>query len=242
LPEAPVVREPAPAVTAEGGWLFRRYGLGSYDSPLGFGGRLAVSLTSNVNLRVGASYFSYSLRRTVSNIPFTANVLLQSEQAAVDWYPWHGSFHVSPGALFGNSNRAYGGATVQAGNSFTLNGTTYYSGAAGPVQATGSVRFARTAPMLTAGWGNWVRHPQERGGERHWVFPFEAGVAFTGDPKTALNYSGVVCSSSSQLYCQNIATDPQVQANIQAERKKLQNDANWLRFYPIISGGVIYRF
>lgn len=226
----------------EGPWLFHHYGIGTYGSPLGAGGRIAVSLASSLNLRVGGSYFSWSLSRTQGNIPYTANVKLQSEQANVDWYPFHGSFHVSPGVLFGNTNRVFGSATVGVGNSFTLNGVTYYSGAADPIQASGSVAFRRVSPTLTVGRGNWIRHPEQRRGDGHWTFPFEAGVAFTGDPKTALNYSGVVCTNTAQQFCQNIATDAPVQANVQAERTKLQNDANWARFYPIIAGGIVYRF
>ncbi|HEX5234194.1 MAG TPA: hypothetical protein VFW25_02575 [Silvibacterium sp.] len=242
-PAPPVVRGGSRVADINGGsWLFRHYSIGSFGSPLGFGGRLAVSLTSSLNMRVGASYFSYSRNSSESGIPYDANVRLQSEQAVVDWYPFHGAFHISPGAIFGDSNRAFGAATVTAGNSFTLNGTTYFSGSSRPVQASGSVRFPRTAALLTLGRGNWIRHPEERGGSRHWAFPFEAGVAFMGNPKTALNYSGVVCTNPSQLFCQDISTDATVQANIQAERKKLQNDANWLRYYPVISGGVIYRF
>jgi hypothetical protein len=236
------VRPPVAPEISGGPWLFHHYGVGTYDGPLGFGGRIAVSLASSLNLRAGASYFSFTMDRTVSNIPFTANIRLQSEQATLDWYPFHGSFHVSPGVLFGNSNRVFGGATVPAGNSFTLNNVTYYSGAASPIQASGLIEFQHTAPTLTAGWGNWIRHPEERRQQSHWAFPFEAGVAFTGDPKTALNYSGVVCSSPSQQYCQNIAADTSAQANVQAERQKLQNDANWARFYPLISGGIVYRF
>jgi len=228
----------APAVTG-GLWLFRDYGIGSYSSPLGFGGRIAVSLTHSLNLRAGGSFFSYSLTRTVSGIPFTANVVLQSEQASVDWYPFHhSSFHLSPGVLFGSSNRAYGSASIPAGESFTLNGVTYYSSAAVPVQASGYVRFAHTAPTFTAGWGNWVRGENTR----HWVFPFELGFAYVGDPQTALNFTGVACTDPAQHDCQNISDDPSIQANIEVERKKLQDDADWLRFYPIIAGGIVYRF
>lgn len=236
-----VRRQPAPEIT-EDSWFLRHYAIGSYGSPLGVGGRIAVSLASSLNLRAGGSYFSFTMSRTESNIPFTAKVLLQSEQANLDWYPFHGSFHVSPGVLFGNTNRVYGAAMVPAGNSFTLNGVNYYSGGANPIQASGSVAFRRVSPTVTVGWGNWIRHPEQRGGQRHWMFPFEAGVAFTGDPKTALNYSGVVCTDPGQQLCQNIATDGPVQANVAVEQKKLQNDANWARFYPIIAGGVVYRF
>jgi len=40
----------------------------------------------------------------------------------------------------------------------------------------------------------------------------------------------------------NIATDPSIKANIAIEQQKLQNDANYLRFYPILAGGIVYRF
>lgn len=226
-----------PEIT-EGGWFLRHYGIGTYGSPLGIGGRVAVSLTRSLNLRAGASYFSFTTSRTESNIPYTANVRLQSEQVNLDWHPFHNSFHLSPGVLFGNSNRVFGNATVPAGNSFTLNGVNYYSGSADPIQASGLVEFRHTSPTLTIGRGNWIRHERQR----HWTFPFEAGVAFTGDPKTALNYSGQVCTNAGQVNCQNIATDASVQTNVAAERTKLQNDANWARFYPIIAGGIVYRF
>ena len=233
----------APASDVTGGkGLLDHVALGMSVSSLGIGGELAVSLTRLVNLRAGAYYFSFTADRTDTNIPFTANVRVQSEQVSVDWYPFHGGFRLSPGVMFGSSNRAFGGATVPAGNSFTLNHVTYYSGVAGPIQASGAVDFRHTAPTFTVGWGNWIRHAGDGRQPSHLMFPFEAGVVFNGDPKTALNFTGVVCSSPSQQSCSNITTDAQVQANIQVERKRLQDDANWLRFYPIIAGGVIYRF
>lgn len=232
------LRAQVAAAAVEGGWFFRHYALGTWESPLGIGGRFAVSLSSSLNLRAGASYFSFSTDRTAGGIPYSANVRLQSEQAVVDWYPFHNNFHVTPGVLFGSSNRAFGGATVSAGDSFTLNGVTYYSGAADPIQASGSVNFRSTAPMLTLGWGNWIR----RAKQSHWAYPFEFGVAFMGDPKTSLNYVGQICTDAGQVHCQDATSDAEVQANIEAERVKLQNDANWARFYPIIAGGLVYRF
>lgn len=219
-------------------WFLRRYGLGTYSSPLGFGGRLAVSLAPRLNLRVGAGYFSFGMTRSVSNIPFSADVKLQSEEASLDWYPFHNSFHLSPGLLFGSSNRAFGAASITGGSSFTLNGVTYYSSSANPVHAAGAVLFAHTAPTLTVGWGNWIRGERQR----HWAFPFEMGFAYMGDPNTLLNFSGTACTDPAQQFCQNIATDPSIQANIAVEKRKLQNDANYLRFYPILAGGIVYRF
>ena len=231
------VRQAVPLVPGRGGF-FQRYGIGTYASPLGFGGRIATSLTPRMNLRVGGSFFSFTTNRSVSGIPFEANVRFQSEEAQVDWYPFHGSFHLSPGVMFGSSNRIYGSALIPAGNSFTLNSVTYYSGGANPVHASGGAWFSHTAPMLTVGWGNWVRQ-ESRG---HWMFPFEAGAVFGSDPNTALDFSGSVCTDSALTFCRDVSNDPSVQANIKAERDKLQKDANWLRIYPVIAGGVVYRF
>lgn len=240
-PEGGAVQVTAPSVTGNS-WFLRRFAIGTFGSTLGFGARFAVSLTSNINFRAGASYFSYSTARNKDNIPYTANVRLQSEQAVVDWYPFHGTFHITPGVQFGNHDRVFGGAEVTAGNSFTINGVNYYSSSSSPVQVSGLVAFRRTSPMVTVGWGNWIRHFGERRGDRHFIFPFEVGVVFNGDPVTALNYSGVVCTDAGQTNCMNIAADPEVQKNIQAERVKLQNDADWARFYPVIAGGIVYRF
>lgn len=230
--------QPAVSRVSTPAGFFQRYGIGTYASPLGFGGRIATSLTPSMNLRVGGSFFSFTTHRSVSDIPFDANVRFQSEEAQIDWYPFHGSFHLSPGVMFGSSNRVYGSALIPAGNSFTLNSVTYYSGTANPVHASGGAWFSHTAPMLTVGWGNWVRQ-ESRG---HWIFPFEAGAVFGSDPNTALNFAGTVCTDSSLTFCRDISNDPSVQANIKAERDKLQKDANWLRIYPVIAGGVVYRF
>lgn len=235
------VQVTAPSVTGNS-WFLRHYAIGTFGSTLGFGARFAVSLASSVNFRAGASYFSYSTARSRDNIPYTANVRLQSEQAVIDWYPFHGAFHITPGVQFGNHNRVFGGAEITGGNSFTINGFNYYSSSSSPVQVSGLAAIRRTSPMLTVGWGNWIRHFDEKRGERHFIFPFEAGVVFSGDPTTALNYSGVVCTDAGQHNCMNIATDPDVQKNIDAERVKLQNDADWARFYPVIAGGIVYRF
>jgi hypothetical protein len=197
-----------------------------------------MSITHSTNLRAGVSYFSFTTTQTADDVPYKVNIRLQSEQVGVDWYPFHNKFHLSPGILFGSANRVFGSTIIPAGVQFTLNGVNYFSSAAEPVQASGSVVFQRTSPTLTAGWGNWIRHE----GQGHWTFPFEAGVAFANDPKTTLNFSGEVCFDAATQHCENIATSPDVQVNIAAAHKKLQDDADWVRFYPIIAGGIVYRF
>jgi hypothetical protein len=244
LPEAPLASgggyKPPVAPAATGGnWLFRRFSIGTYSSTLGFGGRMATSITHGINLRAGVTYLNFSVDRSAYGIPYNANLILQSEQAAVDLYPFrHSTFHVSPGWFFASSNRAFGSAYVPSGIALTLNGMNYYSSATNPIHASGYIGFSRSAPMVTMGWGNWIRHMTEGG---HWAFPFEFGMAFEHDPKTGLDFTGDACASNGRN-CINVISDPGFQANLDVERKRLQNDADWARFYPIFGGGIVYRF
>jgi hypothetical protein len=140
--------------------------------------------------------------------------------------------------LFNNQNRVTAQGGVSGGQSFTLNDTNYYSSSIDPVTGNGSVHFNSVAPMFTAGWGNWISRREHK----HLSFPFEMGFAYTGQATVNLNLKGTVCESPNNINCSQIATDPTVQANISGQIGKLNNDLHWIRFYPILSGGVVYKF
>jgi len=58
----------------------------------------------------------------------------------------------------------------------------------------------------------------------------------------ALNLAGNVCNPGDLTTCRAISRDPTVQANVQAQQVKIQNDVNPYRFYPVISLGVGFNF
>jgi hypothetical protein len=90
---------------------------------------------------------------------------------------------------------------------------------------------------MTTGWGNMI---SRRGG--HWSFPFELGAAFIGVPSVNVALtSGLACNAQGQN-CVNVATDPNVQANLQAQIAKYKSDLNPFKYYPIVSFGVGYNF
>lgn len=53
--------------------------------------------------------------------------------------------------------------------------------------------------------------------------------------------SGQVCDSTGQ-FCENVASDKQVQADLNAQLAKYKNDLDPLKTFPIIGGGVVYNF
>jgi hypothetical protein len=220
---------------------FSHFAFGGGISPLGINVQTATNLNRYMNVRGTGNVFQFNENNLSTNgFNINAKLNLASAGAALDVYPFpaHG-FRVSPGLLFYNRNGATGNFSVHGGTSFTLDNTTYYASASSPVQGFGSVGLhARNqAFTATAGWGNMI---PRRGG--HFSFPVEAGVAFVGAPtlNIVLN-SGQVCDSEGQN-CVNVATDADVQTNLQAQVAKYTKDLNPLKTYPIVSVGVAYSF
>lgn len=215
---------------------FSALGVGVQVGLLGAGVQVAAPLSSRMNLRVGGNFLNFSDSGSTSGVNYTANLRFRSAETRVDFYPWGRKFHISPGALVYDGNQITGNALIPAGDSFTLNGTSYVSDPADPAHGSGSLKFPIAAPELTVGWGSLVPR-----GEHHVSFPFEVGFAYLGQPTTVLTFTGSVCDSGMQG-CESIASDPEAQANVAAEQQKFEKDARYARFFPLISQGFAVRF
>ena len=215
---------------------FSAVGIGVKASLLGVGGEVATRVSRHLNLRAGANFLSYDRTFHKDGVDYAGQLQFRSGEAHLDWFPFHGSFHISPGSLIYNGNQVTANASVGAGQSFTLNGTSYTSDAADPVTGTGKISYQKAGPMLTVGFGNLVPR-----GHKHISIPFEIGAIYTRAPTFALNLAGSACDSSG-LLCQPIATDPSIQANVVAEQAKINKDMSAFKFYPVISIGFGVKF
>ena len=219
---------------------FSRVSLGVGVSPLGIGFLAATNVNRYLDLRATGNFLNYSVNNITTNgFNVNAQLNLASAGFAVDIYPFHNWFRISPGVLFYNQNKAAAIFVAAAGTSFTLNNFTYYSGS-GANAVTGLGTFGlgngTAAPTITAGLGNLFP-----ASGRHWTFPLEVGVAFIQPPTVTISLTGEVCDAQGQN-CVNVATDPTVQSNLAAQESSYQNDIRPLHTYPIVSFGVAYNF
>jgi hypothetical protein len=228
---------PAPVTNSK---PFSSVAFGGGISPLGVNMAMATILNRYMNVRGTGNIFNYNVNNFTTN-GFTANgkLNLASAGTSIDIYPFpnHG-LRFSPGVLFYNQNGLTANATVAPGQSFKLNNTTYYSSTSNPVTGSASLGLNSTKPAFTAttGWGNMI---SRRGG--HWSFPVEIGAAFTGSPSLKMKIAGTACDSTG-VYCVDVAQNQQIQANLEAQITKYQNDINPLKVYPVASFGVAYSF
>jgi hypothetical protein len=220
---------------------FSQIAVGAGFSPLGVQLQAATILNRHMNLRETGNFFKYTASSISTNgFNIDAKMNLASAGTSLDLFPFpnHG-FRLSPGLLIYNTNAISGTITAQGGTSFTLNDNTYYSSGSNPVQgiATVGLHSQKPALTLTTGWGNII---PRRGG--HFSFPFEIGAAFIGSPDVNLALtSGQVCDAAG-LNCVDVATDPTIQSDIQAQVAKYKHDLDPLKTYPIISFGVGFNF
>jgi hypothetical protein len=201
----------------------------------GIGFDVATPLSKHLNLRGGASFFSYSPNLNEDGITATGTLTFRSVTANVDYFPFKGSFHLSPGVTLYNGNKIIANASVAGGSSFELNNVDYTSANSNPIQGIFDVKLGnQVAPSFTIGWGNMI----PRGGG-HWSVPFEIGFQYVSSPVLTLNLTGSTVQNGVTV---NTATDPNFQANEKAEQASLQSDINALQIYPILSIGVGYKF
>ena len=203
---------------------------------LGIGFDGAVGLNEKSNVRVGVNFFTYNHDFENDGITLAAHLKLRSVMAQYDFFPTGGGFHVSPGLMIYNGNRVEANAFVPAGRQFTLGNETLMSNASNPVNGGAKVAFEKVAPAITIGWGNIATH-----GERRWTIPVELGVVFSRAPTATLNLGGSACLVNG-TNCRNVATEPQLQADVQQQQADVNADLDALKMIPVFSFGFGYRF
>lgn len=201
---------------------------------LGFGAEVATSLSRSFNLRAGANLLNYGYAFGVDGVNYNAQIQLHSGQASLDWFPFHGAFHIGPGVIYFN-NQLNAVLSAPAGKDFELGNSDFTNSVSNPVHGTATIGYARKiAPALIAGFGNVI----PRSG-RHFSVPIEVGIAYMGPAQINLNLQGMACQGGA---CFNMATNPDYRQSLQQEQSDLNESLKKFQVYPIVSTGLSYRF
>jgi hypothetical protein len=212
------------------------FGVAIGAGTLGAGIQAATAVTRKSNVRAGVNYFKYNGSTSKDNITYNGTLKLESAELLFDQYIV-GGFHISAGTMLYDGNKGTANMSVPAGQSFTLNSVPYYSASANPVGGTGAITARKVAPEFLIGVGNLL--PRST---RHFTANFEVGVALQGSPNANLNLTGGTCLVSPTVGCSTIASNPAVQANVQAEQTKINNSLAPFKYYPIVRLTFGYKF
>ena len=212
------------------------FGAAIKASTFGYGVDAALRVHPKVNVRGTVNFLSLShdFDDSDSNITYTGKLSFHSVAATVDWFPFGSSFHVSPTFVLNNGNKVTLSSLIPAGKNIDIDDVTYQSSSTNPIKAAGEVKFNSARPGVMIGWGNIA-------GGRRVTVPFELGVVFGGAPKGTLSFTGTACQSNGQN-CRDMAADATIQSHIKAAEADLNDTVKILRFYPVLSLGIGFRF
>ena len=201
----------------------------------GIGPEFATPLNRYMNLRGSFQIFDTKLHFRTDGIYSDADLTIQNAAVMVDFFPFRGGFHISPGVTVYGDNHLTSNLTVPGGSAFLLGPDGYSSDPKDPVTGIARVKFGNpVSPRLTIGWGNLL----PRSGRRFSV-PFEVGFQYISPPTLTMYLNGSVCDPHNDCGPVSGGTEPQ---DLQSEINELQTDLQPLRFYPILSIGFGYRF
>ncbi len=219
--------------------LFQNIGIDAHAGINGLGGNIALPFTRHFNARIGGEYFHYSTSFTEQGANVDASLKLGNGKVALDWYPFHSGFRVSPQMVFAIQTQASGTVLVPSGSTITLNGQNYISSTTDPLHGSGRVTTRKAAPGISIGWGN--ISPR---GEGHLTFPVEVGFYYIGQPNLQVNFTGSACDPTvpQTIGCESVDTDPGFQASLRAFIARNQHNVSYASFFPIASVGIGFRF
>jgi hypothetical protein len=198
-------------------------------STLGVGATVTRSITPNFNAKVGINGLGISRDISISDFNYNANLNLFNVSTLVDYLPWQKSgFHLTGGLVFQDNNLEGTGKANSGGTTININGKSYNT-TTELESVKAKVSFANSvAPYIGIGWGNAVKPG------KHWGFSANLGAMFSGSPKVDL--TPIFAPGANQT------VKNEINNNITTEKKKQEDDLNWLSIYPVFSVGVSYQF
>jgi len=84
------------------------------------------------------------------------------------------------------------------------------------------------------GWGNMLKR------SKNWTMQTDFGIQYVSTPKFTMVMTGSVCTP--QDGCTRIQDDPDTVANLAQQQADVNQEIRILRFYPILSTSLSYRF
>ena len=201
-------------------------------STLGLGGSVVRKIIPELNARVGVNAFGLDIELEDTDASYDGNLNLFNVSTLVDYHPIKNSgLRLSGGLVVGNNN-VEGTATPsfdQSSNvgTITIGDETFTSDELTSVDAELDATNG-VSPYLGIGWGNPVS------GDKGLGFWSNLGVVFGGSPQVTVIPNTVPGISS--------GVQQEIDAAVERETEEIEDDLDFIRFYPVLSLGLSYQF
>ena len=192
--------------------------LGPQISTLGFGGEAGIRFNPFIAIRGGGNYFATEFDTEFTDIEYDVDFQLASAGGVVDIHPLGNGFRLSGGIRW-NGNKA--DLSAKPNGSIEIGGTTFTAAQVSRIE--GNVDFNNFAPYAGLGFQSGFF------GDRVSI-AFDVGVLFQGDPDVDLDAKG------------SLSNDPNLRRELKEEEDDIEDDLEFLGFYPVAALTVTVHF
>ncbi len=194
--------------------------VGVKGGTLGVGPEIGFTFSKYLGARVGFNYLPFSFSGEKGDVEYDFDLNLQSVSGILDFHPFKNAFRIS-GGIFYNGNNLDAKGKPSSGM-FKIGDHKYPAALVGNLK--GDIDFNDFAPYCGIGVDTTF------GKSKNFGIMLEVGVLFQGSPDVTLSSEGP------------LSGNPLFQRDLAKEEKKLEDDLNNFKFYPVISIGATYRF
>ena len=184
-------------------------GVGLRAGTTGLGADYGFDIAPTLGGRVGVSAMQFNTHVDTSDVRYDAKTKVLTGSLLLDWSPL-GPFRIS-GGFMPNDNKVDLTGQPSGGGTFPAGSS-----------LTGQVKPDKSfAPYLGVGYGNvWTKGVN---------FYFDLGVMFQGSPQVSLNLD---CGTANPAQC------AVAQAQVEAERQRVQDKVDKYKYYPVANIGL----
>lgn len=199
----------------------------------------AHRLNDYIDLRGGYAFGSLKRDFDEDGIDYDGDIRFKAAQAMIDLKPFAGGFRVSAG--FYSAAPEVSLENVGDNDQYEVGGREYTATG----RLDGDIDFGSAAPYLGLGWGGTTSG-------NGFGLSFDAGVMFADAPSVALSAQGRACDSTLTSCDPDGPTsfdvgsnDPRAQefrTELANESDEVEEDLEGLRYWPVVSLGLHYRW
>ena len=219
-----------------------QFGVSPVVGTLGLGLELDYALNDYFSVRLQGNQFTYDDDFEEDDINYSGEFKLSSYGLLVDYHPFSGAFRLT-GGVYSNGNELSALASDTGRTEYEIGNKVYTSLPSDPLTLDAKVELGSgTAGYLGLGWGH---SPKNTGGM---LFSFELGVMFAGEPTVSYQASGsaeVNINGTPEQFSLSDSSNPLVAefyAELDQEKRNLEDDISDFKLYPVIKLGIGFRF
>lgn len=186
---------------------------------LGPGLNIGYKFNPYFDIRANVNGLKYSRDVEVNDVKYDADLKLLTAGLLADYYPFANGFRLTAGAYYNGNKLSGNGHSTKDYYGIDPNDYGY---------ERASVEYKKFAPYVGFGY-------QTNDDDSNWIFTADLGVMYQGKTKV-----------SNSTTCYNAAVCSALQSQIDREnaelRQDIQDKADKLKWYPVASIGIGYRF